>query len=163
MKSIYSYVFFLIAFALAVTGCTRDTEKPLTPEESLEKFYSYEAPEELLMNPLISSGSEVVPLIMIEIQNKDMPRRRYAIGALGHIQDVSALPALLGILNDGGEKDYFRCDALKAIGMIDFEQAKNLAGNYEKDSIECLSRLSNELLVSDYESWFSENPIISKP
>lgn len=61
----------------------------------------------------------MVPTICEAVKNKDMKRRRYAIGALGYINDRAALPTLEAILSDESEIDYFRGDALHSIYQID--------------------------------------------
>src|SRR5215203_4806639 len=54
------------------------------PNSALERFYSFKGMEEELMDMLILAGDDVVPLVLTEIENKEMPRRRYAIGFLGN-------------------------------------------------------------------------------
>lgn len=100
----------------AVVWICAVTVKPwLTPEQILERFYSNIAPEDTLMDPLILGGEKVVPLIINEVQRRDMPRRRYAIGFLGNGAYFSSVPILERIVEDETEKDYIRGDALKAI------------------------------------------------
>lgn len=75
------------------------------------------------MDALILAGPDVIPLVQRELSNPNMPRRRYAIGALGNIGDKSALATLRKIFEDRSEVDYIRCDALEAIAMIDRDMA----------------------------------------
>lgn len=75
------------------------------------------------MDPLILAGSDVIPLLERDLLDPNMPRRRYAIGAVGNIGDESALPTLRKILENRSELDYIRCDALEAIAMIDRSMA----------------------------------------
>ena len=128
-----------------------------SPEQSLKEFYSSQGAEDQLMDPLILAGVSVVPLLLDEVANKEMPRRRYAIGALGNIQDRSALAVLEDILGDTSEKDYFRCDALNALGMIDFQRAKKISEMYRQSKVICLSQLSDEMLTTDQKAWLDSN------
>jgi hypothetical protein len=132
-------------------------DKVISPEQAIKDFYSSNRAEDQLMDPLILAGEKVVPLLLIEIERKTQPRRRYAIGALGNIQDNSALPVLERILRDESEEDYFRCDALNSIGMIDFQRGKELAAINEESSVECLSRLSSVILTSSKGIWLENN------
>lgn len=130
---------------LLLISCGEKEIIELSSDEALNKFYSSEVAEDQLQDPLILAGDKVVPLVLSEIKNKDMPRRRYAIGALGSIGNPLALPVLEGILNDGFEKDYFQCDALEAIAMIDFNYAKKLAKINLDSSSDCMNWLGTDI------------------
>src|SRR5262245_45882955 len=84
----------------------------MSAEGALNRFYTYgndpddAVAEDMLMDPLIVAGEKVVPLVIREIKNKEMPRRRYAIGFLGNGSYKQALPALEDIFQDLSEKDY---------------------------------------------------------
>ncbi|MBI5025153.1 MAG: HEAT repeat domain-containing protein [Nitrospirae bacterium] len=119
---------------------------PHSPEDALQQFYTYESMEDELKDPLIIAGPKVVPLLIKEIQNKDMPHRLYAIRALGDLGDSSALNVLKSILNDTSEIDYFRCGALEAIALIDIDVARELAKQYKETDITSLSEISRYLL-----------------
>jgi hypothetical protein len=120
---------------------------PNTPEEALHRFHvpSEVIAEDQIMDPLILAGKTVVPLLLKEIQDKNMPRRRYGIAALGHLGDSSALPALERILKDPSEIDYFRCDALQAIALLDPNAARILAKEQTASSVDCINQLSGAL------------------
>jgi len=101
------------------------------------------------MDPLIIAGDKVVPLVLKEIQNKNMPRRRYAIHFLGNGSYRQALPLLMTILQDSAEEDYFRGDALISIYLIDEAKGKELARRYRDDQ-NYLGHISKQVLT-DYE------------
>jgi hypothetical protein len=119
-----TFVLLIIGLTFVVCGVIWiATVKPwLTPEQTLQRFYSNVAAEDTLMDPLILRGKKVVPLIMGEVQRRDMPRRRYAIGFLGNGPYPEAISSLEKILGDETEKDYIRGDTLKAIYQIDSSQ-----------------------------------------
>ncbi len=99
-------------------------------EAVMADFYSSDSVEEMLMDPLILNADIVAPHVIVEIQNKDMPRRRYAIGFLGNEKVESTLPVLRSILNDSTELDVFRADALESIYQIDHVEGKHQAQNF---------------------------------
>jgi hypothetical protein len=101
------------------------------PKDALQDFLTaHNRAEDQLMDPLILCGRRVAPLVIAEIQNKDMHRRRYAIGFLGNGHYSEALPVLEKILSDGSEIFYFRADALIAIFQIAPNRARELAPKY---------------------------------
>lgn len=104
-------------------------------------------------DPLIARGRSMVPAICEAISHKDMKRRRYAIGALGHIGDRRALPALETILKDSTEIDYFRGDALHSIYQLDRKLGLRYAKQYQREN-EYLTRLSGSILKQ--EPWLLE-------
>jgi hypothetical protein len=72
-----------------------------TAEAALEAFYGGDPrPECMQAQPLRQHGSKVVPLIIRDLPNKAMPRRRYAIGFLGEGRYREALPVLEHISSD---------------------------------------------------------------
>ena len=91
--------------------------------------------EEELMTPLIKAGPKMVPVIIEAISHKDMRLRRYAIGALGNLNDARALEPLTRIVEDKSEEEYFRSDALESIYKLDqglgTRLAKQVAGQGE--------------------------------
>src|SRR4051812_39658345 len=88
-------------------------------EAALAAFYRGEQrPECALADPLRRDGSRVVPLVIGNVPNKAMPRRRYAISFLGEGRFGEALPVLEHILSDETENYYFRADALLSIYEI---------------------------------------------
>jgi hypothetical protein len=100
-----------------------------TPDAALAAFYGSEPrPECLQAEPLRRAGQAVVPLVIAELPNRSMPRRRYALSFLGDGGYREALPALEVIARDMTELDYFRGDALLAISKIDLDFARRVAG-----------------------------------
>lgn len=119
--AIYS-LFFVGPAVLILILIYTFSEKAMTPDKAqrvLKDFYADNVPEVLNRRHLISAGKAIVPYLIVEIEKKDMPKRRYAIGALEEIKDKRALPVLIRILGDRSEIGYFREDALRAIWHID--------------------------------------------
>jgi hypothetical protein len=108
-----------IVLAAIWIGTSLYSRIPESPAAALKSFYEREVAEDQLMDPLILAGSGVIPLLEQDLLDSDMPRRRYAIGAVGNIGDNAALPTLKKIVEDRSEVDYIRCDALEAVAMID--------------------------------------------
>ncbi len=118
-----------------------------TPAQALEAFYMNKGPEETLMDPLILAGEPVVPLVIERIKDRQMPRRRYAIGFLGNGSYKQALPVLQTILQDGSELDYIRADALHSIYQIDSALALKYAAAYKTESND-LGQVSQDLILN---------------
>jgi hypothetical protein len=85
----------------------------------LHEFYTEIVPEPLIGRQLSGAGKRMVPFLLPEIERRDMPRRGYAILALGDIGDGRALPTLITIFEDKSELDDIRDAALRAIWHID--------------------------------------------
>lgn len=137
----------LLAGLLAIGGLLYFQVVPGSPEEALEKFHSAQVAEDQLIDPLILAGKKVVPLLIKEIKDKNMQQRRYAIAALGHLEDPSALPTLENIFKDVSEIDYYRCDALEAIALLNPSIGRALAKEHTGSSISCISQLSSALVA----------------
>lgn len=133
-------------------------EGPLrNPHEALKDFYeAKDRAEDQLMDPLILAGSDVVPLVISELPNKEMRLRRYAIGFLGNGQYAQALPTLQAILSDESEIYYFRADALEAIYQISPERAKALAPQYVSGE-ELLGRVAQEIVAGKNPIYFERS------
>ena len=114
----------------AVLGCTEEVMTPEKAKKVLSDFYANRAPEEIQDYLLVEAGKPIVPYLLVEIKNKDMPKRRCAILALGKIKDKRALPILTQILDDSSEIHYFRDDALRAIWHIDRKLGEQGASRY---------------------------------
>ena len=76
---------------------------------------------------LVAAGAKIVPSTIAAIKDKKLYKRRYAIGALGYLNDRSAIPVLMEIIHDDKELDYFRGDALESLFQIDGELGKKEA------------------------------------
>lgn len=133
-------------------------EGPLrSPKAALHDFYeAEERAEDQLMDPLILAGKRVAPIVITEIKNKKMEKRRYAIGFLGNGRYVEALPALEIILKDDTEIDYFRADALQAIYQISRERAEELAPIYVRGE-GLLGRVSNDIISGKNPVYFERS------
>ncbi len=126
-------MFVFTVLSVSLFSCSNK----MSPEEAqkvLNAFYTDNVPEEINDRHLVDAGKAIVPYLLVEIKKKDMPKRRYAIGALEKIKDKRALPILIEILQDHSEIFYFRDDALRAVWHIDKklgeEFAKKLTGQY---------------------------------
>lgn len=129
------------------------SEGPLrNPEDTIKDFYeAHERAEDQLIDPLILNGPRVVPLVLQDLPDKDMPLRRYAIGFLGNGKYEEALPILEQILSDDSEKFYFRADALIAIFSISPDRARELAPGH-KNGEDLLGKYAIKIIKG-------ENPI----
>lgn len=121
--SAISILLVILVLAAIWIGPAMYSRIPDDPASALKSFYERDVAEDQLMDPLILAGRDVIPLLERELLNPDMPRRRYAISAIGNIGDKAALPILRKILEDRSEVDYIRCDSLEAISMIDRHMA----------------------------------------
>jgi hypothetical protein len=116
-----------ISLMLLFISCSDD------PKKALGQFYSYNGPEESLMDPLILAGEKVVPFVISSVKDKEMPKRRYAIGFLGNGSYSQAIPVLEEILKDTSEKDFIRGDALISIYQINALTAMKYAEQYKNE------------------------------
>lgn len=126
-------VFGLLAYRISSSG----------GDKAIAEFFASNAAEDQLMDPLIRGGRGVVAQLMKEVVNKDMPRRRYAILALGNIGDPTAIETLNLIALDPSEVEYVRCDALVAIALIDESQARTLAERTFPSGAECMKKTAS--------------------
>lgn len=148
-----SPIVVLFAAGMVLTACGiiwLGAVKPwLAPEQILQRFYSEAAAEDMLMDPLILGGKKVVPLVIREIQRRDMPRRRYAIGFLGNGDYDEAIPMLEEIVKDNAEQDYVRGDALRAIYQIDASLGSNRAELYVKRQ-DHLGEMARHIMMASF-------------
>ncbi len=130
---------------------------PDSIDEAFSEFYNADVAEDQLMDPLILAGPKVVPILIEKIKDKDMYRRRYAIGAIGNLGYRSAIPTLKNLLEDPSEEDYYRCDALNLISMIDIVKGRQLAIQYRDEKNNCLASLGVAILSEDSDTWRRSN------
>lgn len=117
------------------------------PKSALSDFYGGAArPECLLTEPLRRAGDSILPLLLAEVRDKAMPKRRYAIGYLGERRYEAALPVLEAILRDDTERDFVRGDALLAIYAISEPRAKLLAADHQHHAGH-LNRIVGEIVT----------------
>ncbi|MDK2126149.1 HEAT repeat domain-containing protein [Parachitinimonas caeni] len=107
-------------------------------------FYVEADHESEIDDPLIAAGAAMTPAIVEAVAHRDMKRRRYALGALGFIQDRRALPVLERILKNQGESVYCRGDALHAIYQIDRALGTRYARQFARDD-PYLTRLATDI------------------
>jgi len=138
---VVSFVVIAAAYSIILVSTIKLSQ---TPEEALQSFYANEGAEDMLSDPLVLAGDKVVPLVINEVRNKQMQRRRYAITFLGNGPYLGAIPVLEEILNDDTEKDYFRGDALLALYRVSKEKGLDYAKKY-KDRDDYLGRMCKEV------------------
>jgi HEAT repeat protein len=123
--------FLLISlFPVVIAGCFNSEINDKEAQYILNNFYADNVPEPISDRHLLSAGKAIIPYLIVEIQKKDMQKRRYAIGALEKFGDRRALPVLTKILEDRSEVIYFRDDALRAIWHIDRKLGEEYARKY---------------------------------
>jgi hypothetical protein len=151
----------IISLAIAISLQWAISAGPLrNPNEALQDFLAGDAgrAEDMLMDPLILNGQRVVPLVLAEIKNKQMQKRRYAIAFLGNGAYLEALPVLESIVVDRAEIDYFRADALQAIAQISPPHAVELAMQYASDQDlfgKCAQKIAEGKDVFIKRSWLA--------
>lgn len=124
-------LWIVVAILIFVGVCGLYAATKPSADEVLKDFYTAEGrAEDMLMDPLILHADIVAPLVITEIKNPEMNKRRYAIGFLGNERINEALPVLRSILSNEKEKDYFRADSLVSIFMIDKNEGLALANKY---------------------------------
>jgi len=119
---------------------------PHSPREALERSCNVDDAPDQAADSFILAGKEVVPFLIREIQDKNMPCRGPAIDALGYFGDPSAVAVLRQVLDDKSEHEVFRCSALGAIALIDKNLAGQVAGKYKGSSDQCLAHQSESIL-----------------
>jgi hypothetical protein len=148
----------VVSLVILVGSCGRPPSPPsTTPDEAFEDFLTNdERAEDQLMDPLILAGDDVVPLVLEAIANSELPRRRYAIHFLGNGRYAEATEALLGILYNSEERDYFRGDALAALNQIDSSLAQGLAEDYIERT-DYLGRRARNIADGEDEYWYQRS------
>ena len=96
-----------------------------------DDFYTDQPHEPDLPAPLVAAGPKMTLVICDAVVHKDMMYRRYAIAALGIVQDKRAIQTLEKIMRDESELDYFRGDALQSLYRIDHTLGQQLAHQYK--------------------------------
>ena len=134
--AMFKTIYLIPLILTIVLGCLESTMDEKEARKVLHDFYNNKEPEAISDYDLVKAGKPIVPYLIVEIQKKDMPRRRYAIGALGKIGDKRALPLLIKILEDRSELIHFRADALESIWHIDRQLGEEYARRYQGESKE---------------------------
>jgi HEAT repeat protein len=137
-KGINMLVTIIIAFVLTLLllGCFKSKIGEKEAKVIIQEFYADNVPEPIIDRHLLTAGKAIVPYLIVEIQNKDMPKRGYGILALGKIGDRKAVPVLIKIIEDHSELVYFRIDALRAIWHIDRKLGETYAAKFEGENRE---------------------------
>ena len=118
-----------------------------SPEDAWHRFLtSTNLAEDQLMDPLIMAGADVLPIVIEQVSNPELPGRRYAITFLGHQSCQQAVPTLERILMSDAEADIFRGDCLQSLAMIDPDLGNRYAQRFaEQDGY--LGQRARELLA----------------
>lgn len=135
---------------LASIGISGDVEHAPGGEKwasTWKTFYAGDYEPELPV-PLVKAGVSIVPVILEAIAHPDMKMRRYAISALGYLNDERAIAPLMAILADESEEDYFRADALVAIYQVNQEKGTKLAQQYKRQG-DALKESAESVLAKD--------------
>ena len=159
MKRAFKRTSFVVAALAAMLGLWWAVEEgPLRePHEALNDFYeAKDRAEDQLMDPLILAGSDVVPMVVAELPNKEMRMRRYAIGFLGNGRYPQALQSLEAVLRDETEIYYFRADALGAIYLISPARAKELAPQHVRGQ-ELLGKVAQDIVAGKNPIYFERS------
>ena len=94
----YKGILFLLLIISLLAGCGKPRLNENDAQKFLNYFYNDKVPEEITDRHLLTAGRGIVPYLIDEVQKRDMPKRGYAIGALGKLGDRRALPVLIKIL-----------------------------------------------------------------
>ena len=119
-----------------------------SPAKQQEFHDSDDRAEDRIPDPLILSGRGLMPLVLTEVQSRDMRLRRYAIGFPGSGGDPEALDELESIVSDVQESHHVRADALLAIYNLAPSHAREVAPKYVH-AAEPLGRLAREIVEGD--------------
>lgn len=160
MKKI-NILFIFMAFI--ASSCRSETEVAfdefLNNKEAkiaIEEFLTIEEAESFMVLPLCKAGEKVIPLLLEKIKDKNMERRRYAIGFLGVYDNRKSIPLLQTILKDEAEKEYFRGDALESLHLLDENLGKDFAIVNERRE-DFLGKISREILeITNYATYRRE-------
>lgn len=142
----------VITAVAAAFAYARFARVPASPELALKLFFEREVAEDQIMDPLILAGPPVVPLLLREVTNRDMPNRRYAIGALGNLGTKAALESLVKLSRDTSEDPDIRCDALLAVGMLDPAEGLRIATSINSKELDCLWNVADH---AAYLNWIN--------
>ena len=158
-------VLVVIASSLIFSGCNADEPQArIDPASALNDFYAYDGAEDTLMDPLIVAGKEVVPLVLEDVVEHDMVKRRYAIQALGNIGDPAAIQTLKSLAQSDGEPGYIRCVSTQAVAQISWDEGRLLAEQYvdatQPGIPDCLPRVSSQILRFGREEWLQKTGIV---
>jgi hypothetical protein len=146
MKKTYFLQLLIVIAGLILTGCGRKR----SPENLLNDFLTQETMESFLALPLCAGGEKIVPLVTEKVRDRNMKRRRYAIGFLGVTESRLPIPVLEKIVKDETEEEVFRGDALHSIYLLDESLGKKLA-NENRDRMDYPGETAREILqVKDH-------------
>jgi hypothetical protein len=112
---------------LFLSACTQTVRNEKEAQEILNKFYTDNVPEPINDRYLVNAGKSIVPYLLTEIQKENMPKRGYAILALGKIKDKRALPVLVQMIEKDTTVD--KGDVLRAIWHIDRKEGEKISSS----------------------------------
>lgn len=142
----------LIILGLLSANCTHQ----LSPEDAVNEFMTHKTKESYLTIPLCDAGEKVVPLLTEKIKDKNMERRRYAIGFLGVTENKLPLTTLEKIIEDETDNEFFRADSLQSAYLLDEKLGKELANKYQSRT-DFLGEVAKEIIkVKDHSAYKKE-------
>lgn len=100
-------------------------------ENALNEFLTHQTKESYLAIPLCNAGEKVVPLLTEKVKDKNLKRRRYAIGFLGVTESKLPVSVLEKIVKDETDNEFYRGDSLQSLYLLDESLGKTLANNYQ--------------------------------
>jgi len=96
--------------------------------------------EGYLTRPILEAGYHIGPILTEEIADKEMKRRRYAIGGLAKIKYKPATETLKQILLDKTENEVFRADAYETLHSFNTEETKKILNNFRSQAADTLDK-----------------------
>lgn len=124
-----------------------------SPEDAVNEFMTHKTKESYLTIPLCDAGEKVVPLLTEKIKDKNMERRRYAIGFLGATENKLPLTTLEKIIEDETDNEFFRADSLQSAYLLDEKLGKELANKYQSRT-DFLGEVAKEIIkVKDHSAY----------
>jgi hypothetical protein len=124
----WAFLFSLIVLP-GMISCSQTMDES-EARKILNEFYTDNVPESINDRHLLNAGKAIVPYLIDEIQKEDMPKRGYAVLALGKIGDRRALPVLIRMFENPTERGVHPSDSLRAIWHIDRKLGEELASKY---------------------------------
>jgi hypothetical protein len=103
-------------------------------------FHNQSVTEEYIQEPILNAGSQIGPILIEKIADKEMKYRRYAIGGLEKLKYNPAIPTLTQILLDKSEIDVFRADAFQALTTFDTYETRKIISTFRQQANDTLDK-----------------------
>ncbi len=134
-------LFILIIVVIGFCACTKSSDT------YLQEFYRWNGTEQTAADPLIAAGDDIVPKLLVEIANPEMPNRMTAIYFLSDYGHRDAIPVLERIILNEQEHEAHRSGTLHALAKLDWISGQRLAERYE-DRSDQIGNTARNLLTS---------------